>query len=56
MGYYNRYLFEGVLVEIVWTLLPAGVLVCIAIPSLRLLYLVDEIVNPALTVKVIGNQ
>lgn len=54
--YYHKYLFEGVLIEVIWTLLPAGVLVFIALPSLKLLYLMDEVINPSLTVKVVGHQ
>jgi cytochrome c oxidase subunit 2 len=42
--------------EIVWTLLPALILILIAIPSFSLLYSVDEIIEPLLTVKVIGHQ
>jgi len=54
--YYNKYLFEGTLIEIIWTLIPAGILVFIAFPSLKLLYLMDEVIDPALTIKVIGHQ
>lgn len=54
--FYHRYLFEGVLIEVIWTLLPAVVLVFIAFPSLKLLYLMDEVINPALTIKVVGHQ
>ncbi|KAF7845915.1 hypothetical protein BT93_L0050 [Corymbia citriodora subsp. variegata] len=36
--------------------MPAFILVAIAIPSFRVLYLADEILVPNLTVKVIGNQ
>ena len=54
--YYHKYLFQGVLIEIVWTLLPGGVLIFIALPSLKLLYLLDEVVNPGLTIKVVGHQ
>nr|ABV71235.1 cytochrome oxidase subunit II [Pedicia albivitta] len=52
----NRYLLSGQMIEIVWTILPAIVLVFIAMPSLRLLYLLDEINHPAITLKTIGHQ
>jgi cytochrome c oxidase subunit 2 len=42
--------------EIVWTLIPAVILAFIAVPSFSLLYSMDEIVDPLLTVKVIGHQ
>nr|ABB01981.1 cytochrome oxidase subunit II [Maoricicada mangu mangu] len=52
----NRLLLEGQLIEFIWTLLPAMTLIFIALPSLRLLYMLDEINNPLLTLKVIGHQ
>nr|AYQ22933.1 cytochrome c oxidase subunit II [Orthione mesoamericana] len=52
----NRNLLEGQTIELIWTVLPAMVLVLIALPSLRLLYLTDACNNPDLTVKVIGHQ
>lgn len=52
----HRFLIDGQLIEIVWTILPAFILILIALPSLRLLYIIDEIYNPLLTVKRIGHQ
>jgi len=42
--------------EIIWTILPAFVLVIIAVPSFALLYSLDEILNTKFTLKVIGHQ
>ena len=42
--------------EIVWTLIPTFILIAIALPSLALLYAIDEINKPLLTCKVIGRQ
>nr|AAT08558.1 cytochrome c oxidase subunit II [Bipes tridactylus] len=47
---------DAQLVETVWTVLPALTLITIALPSLRLLYLMDEVENPHLTIKAIGHQ
>jgi cytochrome c oxidase subunit 2 len=47
---------HGTTIEIIWTIIPALILVTIAIPSFALLYSVDEIVDPALTLKCIGNM
>nr|AOC61535.1 cytochrome c oxidase subunit 2 [Gloeotilopsis planctonica] len=44
------------MLEIVWTTLPALLLCVIAIPSFTLLYSLDEIVDPTVTVKCIGKQ
>nr|YP_008592392.1 cytochrome c oxidase subunit II [Pleuronichthys cornutus]ACO06106.1 cytochrome oxidase subunit II [Pleuronichthys cornutus]AFC77821.1 cytochrome oxidase subunit 2 [Pleuronichthys cornutus] len=43
-------------IEIIWTILPAIILILIALPSLRILYLMDEINSPHLTVKALGHQ
>lgn len=42
------------LLELVWTITPALVLIAIAFPSFKLLYTLDEVIDPALTVKVTG--
>jgi cytochrome c oxidase subunit 2 len=42
--------------EIIWTLVPAFILLIIAIPSFSLLYSLDETINPSITLKVIGHQ
>nr|YP_010567270.1 cytochrome c oxidase subunit II [Trachylophus sinensis]UZC33499.1 cytochrome c oxidase subunit II [Trachylophus sinensis] len=52
----HRYLLEGQLIEIIWTILPAVTLVFIALPSLRLIYILDEVNNPMITIKAIGHQ
>lgn len=43
-------------IEIVWTIIPAIILVFIAIPSFSLLYAMDQIWQPLFTIKVLGNQ
>nr|UOU84995.1 cytochrome c oxidase subunit II [Chrysopilus cristatus] len=55
-NYINRFLLHGQTIEIIWTILPAIVLMFIALPSLRLLYLLDEINEPLITLKAIGHQ
>lgn len=52
----RRFILEGQIIETLWTIAPAIILVFIAIPSLRLLYLIDEVHNPALTLKAVGHQ
>nr|WEF49628.1 cytochrome c oxidase subunit II [Polypedilum sp.] len=52
----NRFLLHGQTIEIIWTILPAIVLLFIAFPSLRILYLLDEINNPSISIKTIGHQ
>nr|ACS37160.1 cytochrome c oxidase subunit II [Schistometopum thomense] len=43
-------------VEMIWTILPAIIMIIIALPSLRILYLMDELSDPHLTIKTIGHQ
>lgn len=43
-------------VETIWTILPAIILIIIALPSLRILYIIDEINNPSVTIKTLGHQ
>nr|QXU57666.1 cytochrome c oxidase subunit II [Cherax setosus] len=52
----NRFLLENQEIEIIWTILPAIILIFIAMPSLRLLYLLDETNNSDVTIKTIGHQ
>nr|QHI42798.1 cytochrome c oxidase subunit II [Nerophis ophidion] len=52
----NKILIDSQEVEIVWTVLPAIILLLIALPSLRILYIMDELSNPYLTVKALGHQ
>nr|AHZ01498.1 cytochrome oxidase subunit II [Clonopsis felicitatis]AHZ01542.1 cytochrome oxidase subunit II [Clonopsis gallica]AHZ01562.1 cytochrome oxidase subunit II [Clonopsis soumiae]AHZ01506.1 cytochrome oxidase subunit II [Clonopsis felicitatis]AHZ01510.1 cytochrome oxidase subunit II [Clonopsis felicitatis] len=52
----DRNLLEGQMIELIWTVTPALTLFFIATPSLRLLYLMDEINNPMMTTKAIGHQ
>nr|YP_010960784.1 cytochrome c oxidase subunit II [Poraniopsis inflata]WNH38675.1 cytochrome c oxidase subunit II [Poraniopsis inflata] len=52
----NRFFLEGQGLETIWTVLPAVILIFIALPSLQLLYLMDEVNNPFLTIKAIGHQ
>ena len=44
------------LLEIVWTIIPALILMLIAVPSFGLLYSLDELIDPTVTLKVVGHQ
>lgn len=52
----DRHLIENQTVEVVWTVLPIVILIFIALPSLRLLYLLDEVGGVDFRVKVVGSQ
>lgn len=54
--YSSRYILEAQQIETIWTLLPAITLLFLAFPSLHILYLIDEISQPVITIKTIGHQ
>ena len=47
---------HGTTIELVWTIVPSIILVTIAIPSFALLYSMDEVIDPAITLKVVAHQ
>jgi cytochrome c oxidase subunit 2 len=53
-GIVHKYLNHGTLLELIWTVSPAFILIAIAFPSFRLLYLLDEVISPTITIKVVG--
>ena len=55
-NYININLLESQIIECIWTIIPAVILIQIAIPSLLLLYILDESVDSSLTLKVLGHQ
>jgi len=44
------------ILEVIWTIIPAIVLLLVAIPSFNLLYSLDELINPVMTLKIVGHQ
>ena len=52
----NRYFIEENLIEIVWTLVPIVILVFIAVPSLYVLYIIEDVYKINLVIKSVGHQ
>lgn len=52
----NRFFLESHETELFWTSLPAFLLVFIAIPSIKTLYMIEELISPLITMKTIGYQ
>ncbi len=52
----NKYINHGTLVELIWTITPALILILIAFPSFKLLYLMDEVIDPSLVIYAEGHQ
>jgi len=47
---------HGKWIELIWTILPAIILLFMGIPTFKLLYFMDEMADPSITVKFIGRQ
>lgn len=47
---------HGTTIEIIWTITPSIILMIIAVPSFALLYSLEEVIDPAITIKAIGHQ
>lgn len=52
----HKYLNHGTLIELIWTITPALILILIAFPSFKLLYLMDEVSDPSMSVLAEGHQ
>ena len=52
----NKYVNHGTLIELIWTITPALILILIAFPSFKLLYLMDEVTDASMSVLVEGHQ
>ena len=52
----DKYTIDSHVLETIWTVIPIVILLFIAFPSLGLLYLIEEVSKPSLTVKVVGHQ
>nr|AID66522.1 cytochrome oxidase subunit II [Phloeomyzus passerinii]AID66523.1 cytochrome oxidase subunit II [Phloeomyzus passerinii] len=52
----NIKISENQFIEFIWTIMPPIILIFIAMPSLHLLYLMDEIKSPIITIKIFGHQ
>jgi len=52
----QKYMNHGTLIELIWTISPAFILILIAFPSFKLLYLMDEVMDPSLVIYAEGHQ
>jgi cytochrome c oxidase subunit 2 len=51
----SRGVVHGTAIEIIWTVVPSIILLVVALPSFALLYSIDEVIDPAVTIKVVGH-
>jgi len=52
----HKYLNHGTVIELIWTISPAVILIFIALPSFMLLYLMDDFGNTAISIIAEGHQ
>ena len=52
----HKYLNHGTVIELIWTITPAIILILIAFPSFKLLYLMDEVSDPSMSILAEGHQ
>nr|YP_009180574.1 cytochrome c oxidase subunit II [Calameuta filiformis]ALM04130.1 cytochrome c oxidase subunit II [Calameuta filiformis] len=52
----NRTVMQNQLIELIWTFIPMIILFFMAFPSIKILYLMDEIFSPVITIKCMGHQ
>ena len=52
----DKYTVDSHSLETIWTIVPIVILCFIAFPSLYLLYLIEDVSSPSLSIKVVGHQ
>nr|YP_009328020.1 cytochrome c oxidase subunit II [Trachelus iudaicus]APC92663.1 cytochrome c oxidase subunit II [Trachelus iudaicus] len=52
----NRTTMQNQMIELIWTFIPMIILIFMAFPSIKILYLMDEILTPMITIKCMGHQ
>lgn len=55
-GFYYKFLSEGTFIETVWSLVPAFLLIILVLPSIKVLYIVEDVNTPSFTFKIIAHQ
>lgn len=54
--YINGLLKDDQELELIWTIIPFFILLCLAVPSLKILYSMEEVSKPFVTLQAIGHQ
>jgi len=53
---YYKFLSEGTFIETIWSMIPAFLLIILVLPSIRVLYIIEDIKSPVFTFKIIAHQ
>lgn len=55
-GKYYKFLSEGTFIETVWSMIPAFLLIILVLPSIKVLYIIEDVKSPVLSFKVVAHQ
>lgn len=53
---FYKYFSEGTLIETIWSIIPALLLILLVVPSVVVLYILEDLYFPCVTVKITGHQ
>lgn len=53
---YYKFLSEGTFIETIWSMIPAFLLIILVLPSIKVLYMMEDVKSPVLTFKVVAHQ
>lgn len=51
-----KFLSEGTIIETIWSIIPALLLIILVLPSIKVLYIIEDVKSPSLTFKIIAHQ
>lgn len=53
---FYKFLSEGTFIETIWSIIPALLLVILVLPSMSVLYMMEDVKSPVVTFKVVAHQ
>lgn len=53
---YYKFLSEGTFIETIWSMIPAFLLIILVLPSMKVLYIMEDIKSPVLSFKIVAHQ
>lgn len=54
-GFY-KFFSEGTIVETIWSIIPSFLLIVLVLPSIQILYMIEDVKSPSYTFKVVAHQ
>ena len=53
---FYKFLSEGTFIETIWSIIPAFLLIVLVLPSIKVLYIIEDVKSPVITFKVVAHQ